>query len=655
MPSSWIRAVIALAFVVVVGAGEDRPLVHPLFSAHAVLQRGLTLPVWGWAEPGAAVTVEIGGRSSEAIAGADGAWRTSIGPFEAGGPYELAVVVGARRHDAADLWFGDVWLCSGQSNMQWPVAQSAEAEAELSNASHPQIRLFTVPNRTSFEPQPLVTAEWRTCDRDSVAGFSAVGYFFGRHLLDEIKVPIGLINASWGGTIAEAWVSAAALAAHRDFAPALDALTQQVERLRTGTLDYPAQVEAWYRENDPGTTGAWQDQAIDATAWQAMDLPRHWPGDFDGVVWFRREIDLPASWAGRDLVLRLGAIDDRDRTWVNGVMVGSTDRHDQGRDYRVPGAAVKAGRNVIAIRVLDTGGPGGLWGEPGQLALELPGSGDAALPLTGPWSWRESVALRDAKTVLPLPPDDGNPNLVTVLSNAMIEPLVGFGLKGAIWYQGESNAGRAHQYRTLLPALIGDWRTRWGQGDFPFLIVQLANFTDPPVEPGPSEWAELREAQAITARDVPNCGLAVTIDVGEARDIHPRNKQDVGTRLALVARRIAYRQDVVSHGPVLTGSAVSADGASLRLTFACAPPLVARGGDRLVGFAVAGEDQRWAWADAVIDGESVVLSSPRVAKPVAARYAWATNPGGCNLSDASGLPASPFRTDEWPGVTVGRK
>ncbi|MBA3847735.1 MAG: hypothetical protein H0X45_13970, partial [Planctomycetes bacterium] len=394
MPSSWIRAVIALAFVVLAGAGEDKPLVHPLFSSHAVLQRGMPLPVWGWAEAGAAVTVEIGGHASSATAGADGAWRASIGPFEAGGPYQLDVIAGERRHDADDLWFGDVWLCSGQSNMQLSVAQAAEAEAELSNAIHPQIRLFTVPNRTAFVPQPLVSAQWRTCDRDSVAGFSAVGYFFGRHLRHETKVPIGLINSSWGGTVAEAWLSAAALAAQGDFAPALDAFAQQVARLRDGTVDYPAQVEAWYRENDPGTTGGWQEPAVDAASWQAMDLPRHWPGEFDGVVWFRREIDLPASWAGRDLMLRLGAIDDRDRTWVNGVMIGTTDRHDQGREYRVPGAAVKAGRNLIAIRVLDTGGPGGLWGEPGQLTIELPGGAEPALPLTGPWSWRESVALR---------------------------------------------------------------------------------------------------------------------------------------------------------------------------------------------------------------------------------------------------------------------
>ena len=371
------------------------------------------------------------------------------------------------------------------------------------------------------------------------------------------------------------------------------------------------------------------------TQWEQAGLP-----EFDGVVWFRKEFDLPESAANKDGTLRLGPIDDIDTTWVNGVRVGSTSTWTDPRIYKVPGRVLKAGRNVVAVRVLDTGGGGGIYGQADQLKFE-PGDGGQPIALAGPWQYKASVPLAQTK---PVPQRlDNNPNVTTVLYNGMIAPLVPFGVKGAIWYQGESNAGRPMQYRTLLPTMIRDWRARFGVGDFPFLIVQLANFMavqQQPVEPG---WAELREAQLLTALKEPRCGLAVAIDIGEANDIHPRNKQDVGGRLALAARGIAYGQSIEYSGPVFKSMEVTGGKARLRFEHV-GGGLVAKGGEPLKGFAIAGADERFVRGEATIEGDAVVVWSSEVAQPVAVRYAWANNPI-CNLYNQAGLPASPFRTD----------
>jgi len=373
------------------------------------------------------------------------------------------------------------------------------------------------------------------------------------------------------------------------------------------------------------------------TKWEEAGLP-----DFDGVVWFRLEVDLPQGWAGRAAVLHLGPIDYRDTTWVNGKQVGQLDHYDTPRDYAVPKGVLKAGRNTIAVRVLDTGGAGGIWGKPEQMLLEAAGEPALApVSLAGDWRYRVGVALGAA----PPPPslDPNNPHVVTVLYNAMIAPLVPFAIKGAIWYQGESNVGRAEQYRRLLAALIRDWRGRFGVGDFGFYIVQLAGFGDPKPEPGDDGWAELREAQWLVAREVPACGLATAFDIGESKDIHPKNKQDVGARLALAAEAGTYGMPVEAFGPSYRG--MKKEGAAIRIEFDHAEGgLITMDGKPPAGFSIAGADMKWVWADARIDGSSIVVSSPKVPDPVAVRYGW-TAFMECNFYGKGGLPALPFRTD----------
>lgn len=631
-------------------ATPDKPLLHPLFTDNMVLQRGIAAPIWGWTEPGRRVTVGLAGRRATTVAGSDGKWMARLGPFVAGGPHTLTVS-GPRTLTVNNVLIGDVWICSGQSNMQWSVSSSNNAQQEIANAKYPGIRLFTVPNVTSAEPKELVNSQWQVCSPETIGGFSAVAYYFGRQLHQELKVPIGLINSSWGGTIAEAWVSGEALETMPDFRPAVAQVRQSVADQQKGEADYEQKLNEWWARNDPGSANGngWADPAADTALWNTMPVPQQWEQaglpNFDGVVWFRRDVELPESWAGKDLLLHLGPIDDRDTTWFNGTRVGAQNQYNSARHYRIPGNLVKAGRNVIAVRVLDTGGGGGFSGKPEDISLEIAPGGAAsgaasALPLAGPWLYRVSTPLAQT-TPVPLQANN-NPNVPTVLYNAMIAPLVPFGIRGATWYQGESNVGRAVQYRTLLPTLIQDWRSRFGVGRFPFLIVQLANYLATRPEPGESAWAELREAQYLTTRNDPKAGLAVAIDIGEAGDIHPRNKQDVGRRLALAALGIGYGRRIEYSGPVYRG--MKREGNALRLYFDHTGGGLMAPGARLQGFSIAGEDKKWVWADARIEGRTVVVSAPDVPNPTAVRYGWADNPIA-NFYNKAGLPASPFRTD----------
>jgi sialate O-acetylesterase len=646
---------LVLAFVLCgpLRAGEaERPFVHHLFSDHMVLQRDLPVPVWGWTEPGKEVTVTIGATVAKATADAHGRWMVKIGPFPAGGPHTVAVT-GPQSASFSDVLFGDVWICSGQSNMEMGIGNVNDAKDEIAKAAYPQIRLFTVPKSIATEPQAQVTGQWQPCTPETVAaggwnGFSAVGYFFGRDLHRETKIPIGLIHTSWGGTIAEAWTSAEALKTMDDFKVPVEGFEKSVGDQKKGSADFEQQMVEWWAKNDPGSANGWSTPAFDAKAWKTMTLPTLWEAaglpDFDGIVWFRKEVEIPEAWAGKDVMLHLGPVDDRDTTWVNGTKVGERETWNVPRDYKVPSRLLKPGRNLIAVRVLDTGGGGGIYGKAEDMKLEC--AGQAPIPLAGPWQYQDSTPL--ARTS-PVPQKmDNNPNIVTVLYNGMIANLVPYAIKGAIWYQGESNGDRGMQYRRLLPTMITDWRTRFGVGDFPFYIVQLANFMAVDQQPSDPPWATLREAQALTAATLPNCGLAVAIDIGDDKDIHPKNKQEVGRRLALNALAKVYGQKIEYQGPVF--KELKVEGAAARLSFDhLGGGLVARDyagkpADKLLGFAIAGEDGRFTWADAKIEGDTVVCTSAQVAKPVAVRYAWANNPV-CNLYNQAGLPAVPFRTD----------
>ncbi len=627
--------------------GQARPFLHPLFTDHVVLQRDLPVPVWGWTEPGGRVKVTLAGQSVETTADDQGKWMARLGPYPAGGPHAMAVT-GPKQAEVKDILVGDVWLCSGQSNMEWSVNHADRGPMEVAAADHPRIRLFTVPQKAAVEPQILVDAAWEVCSPKAVAEFSAVGYFFGRDLQRELNVPIGLIDSSWGGTVAEAWASAGGLEPLGDFAGALGAVRAEKDEEGKPPLRLDQAMAAWWKKNDPGSSEQppWSDPRFDDTAWKSMDLPGHWEdrglANFDGIAWFRKEVELPQAWDGKELTLTLGAIDDRETTFVNGVEVGQTNRHDINRRYKVPAGVARGGRNVVAVRVLDTGGNGGFAGPKDEMRLTLAGDEKTEpVALAGAWAFRGSSPMGELST----PPDSpgSNPNRVTVLYNGMIAPLRPFPIKGAIWYQGEANAGRPAQYRRLLPAMIRDWRTQLESGEFSFFIVQLANFMRRKPEPGESQWAELREAQTLTAKNLPRTGLALAIDIGDAADIHPTNKQEVGRRLALEALAKTYGKDVESSGPVF--KAMESKEHAVRLSFDhLGGGLVAGGGGKLEGFAVAGEDGQFAWADATIEGDAVVVSSPKVEKPRAVRYAWADNPA-CNLYNQAGLPAVPFRTD----------
>ncbi|MBA3698514.1 MAG: beta galactosidase jelly roll domain-containing protein [Planctomycetes bacterium] len=621
-------------------AGEERPYVHQLFNDHMVFPRDLEAPVWGWCEPGKEVTVAMAGKSAKATAGADGRWQVKLGPFAAGGPHEL-VISGPKEQKIGDVLVGDVWICSGQSNMEWGVHSSNNSHEEIAKANHPKIRLFYVPKRISTEPQSLVSADWKVCSPESVPGFSAVGYFFGRLLHEQTGIPIGLINSNWGGTVAEAWTSAGALKTMDDFKGAVEDFERTA---KNGQDDFEQIMAEWWKKNDPGSLAGlgFADPNVEVNDWKSMNLPGHWEGqglpNFDGIVWFRRDFELPENWTGKDVKLHLGAIDDRDTTWVNGSKVGEMNDWNHDRVYKVPKKLLKTGRNTIAVRVLDTGGGGGFHGRPEQLQLERAGGDPIAL--AGEWRWNMTKPFSEVTQ----PPSriDNNPNAVTVLSNGMISCLEPFAIKGAIWYQGESNAGRADQYRRLLPTMIKDWRQRFGVGDFPFYIVQLANFMEPTNDPVQSGWAELREAQLWTAMNVPNCGIAVTIDIGDAKDIHPRNKQDVGKRLALEALAKTYGKQLVHQGPLYKEMKI--EGNTVRLVFDHVGGGLEQRGDKLAGFAIAGADGKFVHGEARIDGANVIVTGAGIEQPTAVRYGWANNPPA-TLFNKDGLPASPFRTD----------
>lgn len=638
-----------------------RPFLHPLFGDEMVLQRDIKFPVWGWTTPGASVTIQLRGQKATATADADGKWLARLGPFEAGGPYTLTIS-GPQSVTLNNVLVGDVWLCSGQSNMEMGITQVDNPKEEVARADYPQIRLFTVPKTIAAAPQSTVQGRWLVTTPANITsggwgGFSAVAYFFGRHLHREVKVPIGLIHSSWGGTVAEGWVSAEALSEMEEFQPAIKSLEQTIAGSKKGPADVGKLMEEWWPKNDPGSSASpmWADSSVDVAQWKTMRLPQFWEdaglADYDGVVWYRRTFNLPADWAGRELMLHLGPIDDRDTTFVNGVRVGAMNQWDAPRSYKISASVLKPGVNTIAVRVLDTGVGGGIYGSPEQLKI-VPADGKGTpVSLAGEWSYRPSVAL-DKVAEAPPQVTTGDLGLVNARYNGMIAPLLPFSIKGAIWYQGESNVGRAGQYEKLLAVMIRDWRARFQSGDFPFLIVQLANYLGRKTVPGDSDWARLREAQLKVSQAVPQSGLAVAIDIGDAKDIHPKNKQEVGRRLALAALEIAYGKKGASSGPVYRG--MKEDGGVIRLAFDHTDGglVIKPGAGGVSGFAIAGEDRRFVWADAVVHGKEVWVSSSQVRFPIAVRYGWADNPVS-TLYNGAGLPASPFRTDDFKAGSAG--
>ena len=616
-----------------------------LFGDGMVLQRQATIPVWGWTAPDRAVSVMLGATERRTKASASGEWRVTFPPQRAGGPRRLVVRAGADSVVLRDVLIGDVWVASGQSNMELPLANTRDAAATIAAASDRSIRHFKVPISFAQAPESDLTGgSWAVADSQHVGSFSAVAYYFARDLRKSVGVPIGIVNTTWGGSRIETWMSRSSLGLDSAKWAAVWAEEQAsqrrfVEKLRAKIGDVP--------RTDPGLVegrAVWADPALDDSSWQPIAVPELWEQQgydgLDGVAWYRTAFELTADEAAHGVKLGLGAIDDADITWVNGVEVGRTNNYSLPRVYDVPPRALHAGRNVLAVRVEDGGGGGGIWGDSAGVFLD---AGGARRPLGAAWKFRVGTASmqQDGQHMNKVP---------TIVYNRMVHPLLGFPIKGVIWYQGESNADSvadARKYAPLARTLIESWRREWHSGDFPFLWVQLANFMKPDSQPpAQSAWAVLRDAQTATLA-VPKTGQAVIIDIGEEKDIHPRNKLDVGARLALAARHVAYGQPVEHIGPTHRSHVVA--GSSIVVTFDHAGGgLVSRAKDGAVGgFAIAGADRRFVWAEARIEGNRVIVSHPSVQSPVAVRYAWANNPTTASLYGKSGLPAVPFRTDDW--------
>lgn len=618
-----------------------------LVSDGLVLQREADVDIWGWAEPGEKVSVAFRNKTYPATADKNGKWKIQMRDLKAGGPDRMEIS-GSNRIHLNDVYVGDVWICSGQSNMELTMARAKPVyEDEILHSENPYIRHFNVPDRYNFKlpEDDLADGKWEGATPESVLRFSAVGYFFVKALYDRYNVPIGLINASLGGSPVEAWLSEEAL---RQFPQHLataikfrdDTLIRQITEHDKKTSD------AWYgllNERDKGLKPehkSWADPSYDASKWPVMELPAFWDGTglgpVNGVVWFRKEITVPASMVGKPAKLLMGRIVDADETYVNGKLVGSVSYQYPPRRYEVPAGVLKAGKNVIAVRVISNAGRGGfIKDKPYRLSAD-----EHAIDLTGEWRYRLGATMEplESQTFIRWKPMG--------LYNGMIAPLLNYSIKGVIWYQGESNAGNPREYAKTFPALIRDWRKQWHQGDFPFLYVQLPNFMEPKDRPSDSQWAELREAQ-LKALALPRTAMAVAIDIGEWNDIHPLDKKDVGERLALAARKVAYgEKHLVYSGPVYESMKVKKN--KIILSFAHAGSgLMAKGGE-LREFAISGPDKRFVWADARIEGDDkVVVWSDEISDPVAVRYAWADNPEGANLYNKEGLPASPFRTDDF--------
>ena len=638
-----------------VGAAENRelPLVSPMFGDHMVLQRGKPVHFWGWTCAGETIRVDLAGDSASQVAGPDGRWEIAILPPPSGGPYEVNVSSPEKSVILHDVLVGDVWLCGGQSNMELPLSRTTDGDREIKAANHPQLRFFKVKSHPAYTPASVPEGSWKVCTPDTMAadgGFSAVAYYFAGKIQSETNIPIGLIEDCVGGTPAEAWTSPETLRPLNDFDAGLDEIARHHAQ---GGPEYGNYIMHWYDDFDAGQRGAtWAAPSLDDHDWKTVTIPGGFNdlgvGDVPSVCYFRKTVVLPDPLPPGKATIQLGVVERMDTTYVNGQWVGASAWVENPRFYFINDDILKPGTNVITIRVFKTKPEGGFESPPEKLRLVL---GDRSIiPLAGEWRGKLSV---DARPPHPLPMGFENwPVMPGVLFNGMIAPVAPFEITGAIWYQGEANADRAYQYRKLLPAMIGDWRKTFQQGDFPFYLVSLTAFMPHRDQPGDDAWAELREAQAMTASSVPNAGLAVTIDVGDAGNIHAADKKDVGQRLALWALAKNYGIDQPYSGPTFDHAERLSD--AIKLYFAHTDGgLIAKGG-KPGEFSIAGSDHHWFGAEARIEGNSVVVSSPQVPHPLAVRYAWQSNPVA-TLYNGAGLPAVPFRTDDWPGLTENKK
>jgi sialate O-acetylesterase len=624
-----------------------------LVSDSMVIQRDTKVRIWGWADANEKIRIRFRGRSLSTTANAEGEWQVWMPATRAGGPYNMTITGRDTTITIRDILVGDVWLCSGQSNMvHYLELHQDRYAADIAEANYPQIRQFTVPTRAALEgpANDLPSGNWITATKGNILRFSVVAYFFAKKLYEEYGIPMGLINASVGGTPIESWTSEDGLRQFPDITRRinLNKDTARVNQINRTAAQKRRELDT-LRPPDKGLHGPvhWYDPRFEPEGWHAISIPGYWEDqgirNLDGIVWYRREIDVPASMTDKTVRLSLGRIVDADQVYINGVLVGNKTYQYPQRRYDIVPGVLKSGKNVITVRVTNYGGKGGFVPDkPYYLAV----AGDT-IDLTGYWKYEVGSAFPRLRS----PQGINVQNQPTASFNAMLAPIVPFALKGFIWYQGESDADHPETYEALQRALIRDWRSRWG--NLPFLFVQLPNFMEVTYQPSESNWAALRDAQRRTLSE-PNTAMAVAIDLGEWNDIHPGNKKPVGERLALAAQKIAYGDNVVYSGPLFHSA--TADGNKVRITFDhIGTGLMAGTNGEVQGIALAGTDKEFVWADAYIEGNAVVAKADGISYPVYVRYAWADNPVGANLRNKEGLPASPFEgqvegTDElWYG------
>lgn len=631
-----------ISFVFISNASAQLKL-PAFFSDSMVLQQNTSAPVWGWAKAGEKVEVSgsWSGKTVQATADNSGKWMVKLPTPKAGGPYDVTIKANETK-TLHSVLIGEVWICSGQSNMEMPVqgwsgAPINNSDAEIAEADYPAIRFFTVEKKIAFAPQQNVKGEWSSCSPASAATFSATAYFFGRELYKHLHIPIGLIHTSWGGTVAEAWTSEASLRTMNDFNKGIDVVNQLATDMKERMLKDSLNTVAWQK----ALASKDNSYAADATdtSWHTMALPTTWESkglDIDGIVWFKRTVDVPVAWQGKIVKLNLGPIDDNDVTFLNGSVVDSTLQDGmwmKERNYTVPANLIKPGKNTLAVKVIDNAGGGGIYGKPGQLKLYAEGENDT-INLSGDWLYKVAAVKPPVAT-------NSNPNQPTVLYNGMLAPLVPFAIKGAIWYQGEANVGRAKQYSKLFPLMITDWRNLFKAPDFPFYFVQIAPYN---YGGDSTQAAALRDAQRRTLTALPNTGMAVTMDIGEADNIHPANKQDVGKRLSLWALNKTYGdKNIIFSGPLYKGFEVK--GNKVIVSFTNTDGGLTSNNKPLKDFELQDADGTWKTATASIEGDKIIVSSDAVAKPAGVRYAYYSYAEG-TLFNGKGLPASSFTSED---------
>lgn len=610
-----------------------------------VLQRDVNVKIWGWAKSNEKVVVHFNKKKYQTKADVEGNWSVFLPPTKAGGPYSLDIVA-SNSITLKDILFGDVWLCSGQSNMvhQMNIHDVTYAK-EIAQANYPQIRQFWVPTLTNLQApkNDLPSGNWKAAVGEDVRPFSAVAYFYAKQLFEKYHVPIGIINASVGGTPIEAWISEEGL---KDFSQISLNIKKNKDTAYINNLSKPStnRNNTSKQQTDIGLLGKskWFDVSYQPKGWRSINIPGYWEDqgikDLNGVVWYRKEINIPASMTGKQAKIFLGRIVDADELYINGKLIGNTTYQYPQRRYNIPNDVLKAGKNTFVIRVTNNAGKGGFVPDKPYCLF----ADNDTIDLKGTWQYKVGDIF---------PPFSGGfgsgisfQNQPTALYNAMVSPEINYTIKGFCWYQGESNAGKPEEYEKLLAALINDWRIKWNLGSLPFLYVQLPGFMDYNYLPTESNWALLREAQ-LKSLSIPNTAMAVAIDLGEWNDIHPDNKKDVGERLAKAAQKIAYNEDVIFSGPIYQSSTIEENKIIISFTNT-GTGLITNDGEVPSDFAIAAADKKFVWAKTRIEGNKVIVWNDSIKSPMYVRYAWADNPINPNLYNKEGLPASPFRTDK---------